>query len=95
MPNMRLKFTLLDETDSILYVEFASSKITDYTRALEKLLKVIEISEYYGGGPVQTEENIEPEINEDYPFTAACFLEFETRIELREFLKGIDLRNLD
>ncbi len=89
MPNMRLRFTVLDETD-IIFVEFASSKITDYTSAMEKLLKVIEISEKYGGEPVQAEENIEPEIDEDYPFAAACFLEFETHIELCEFLKGMD-----
>ena len=94
MPNMRLKFTVLDETDSI-FVEFASSKITDYAKALKNLLKVIEISEYYNGFPVPQDEFIEPEINEDYPFAVACFLEFETRIELHEFLKGMDLRNLD
>ena len=90
MPDLRIRCSIVSRANIILQVEFATSEIADYERTMEFLLKTIEISKYYKGFTIPTEEAIEPQVDEEYPFAAACYLKFSTYDGAIKFVENIN-----
>ena len=95
MSELRLKCSVVSKLNIILQVEVATNQLTDYATSIRMLLRVIEISKYFDGFTIPTEEALVPETDENFPFATACYLKFENHRGAIAFIESIDPSNLD